>query len=171
MAAISESKITIEFPDKFHFRLEKCKAYTNLSGNHFKEMDICWYEVNECKYWLIELKDYTDTNTEIEANLKLRVMNLLKKAVDSLSIFLASKHNYFYAEEINKCLPFTPEADTEFKFLTIIHCKESQKTDVQLMHNLFRDMFKPYAVLFGIKEYGIIEHESAQKKIKKFRVG
>lgn len=59
MPKIKESNITLDFPDGNFFRFETCSGYTALSGNHFKEMDACWYDNTKNLFWLIELKDYS----------------------------------------------------------------------------------------------------------------
>lgn len=171
MASLTESNISLHFPDSKYFRFENCEAHSKLSGNHFKEVDICWYETVENKYWLIELKDFSHANTGNENNIKSRVNNILKKAIDSFCVFLSAKHNYKYGKQICKCLPVSPDNSVKFKILTVVHCKEAQRVDIQLMNNLFRNKFKPYAVLFDIQDYGIIEHSRAKKLLlNKFKV-
>lgn len=41
MSGFTESNITLNFPDANFFRFANCNGYTALSGNHFKEMDVC----------------------------------------------------------------------------------------------------------------------------------
>lgn len=165
MPGFTESNITLNFPDSNFFRFSNCLGYTALSGNNFKEMDVCWYDMTFNLYWLIELKDFTSAALGTAQNVEDRAWNLLKKAVDSLCMFLSSKHSYPYDVKINPCLPAIPNATTEFKFITIVHCSASQAADVQLLHNSFRRKFKPYAELFGITSYGVIEHTSAINNI------
>ncbi len=56
-----------------------------------------------------------------------------------------------------------PDDLTQFNFVTIIHCDQSQKADIMLINEQFRSRFKPYAELFGIKYYAVVEHSSATK--------
>lgn len=87
---------------------------------------------------------------------------MVKKALDSLCMFLSSKHAYPYAANLNTCLPSPlPNSSTQFKFITIVHCDTAQKADVQLMNERFKSKFKPYALLFGITNYAVIEHSRA----------
>lgn len=59
MYGFTESNITLDFPDHNFFRFSACGGYTALSGNHFKEMDACWYDTYGNIYWLFELKDFS----------------------------------------------------------------------------------------------------------------
>lgn len=166
MNTLTESNITLNFPDSNFFRFADCVGYQQLSGNHFKEMDACWYDKNENLYWLIELKDFTQASLTTPETIDSKSGDIVKKAVDSLSMFLSSKHGYPYSTILNNCFPSAiPNSLTQFKFITIIHCSDSQKPDIQLIHNIFRNKFKPYAELFGIKHYGVIEHSKAIKNI------
>ena len=165
MPGFTESNITLDFPDTNFFRFENCAGYTALSGNNFKEMDACWYDITNNLYWLIELKDFTAAALDNPQNVEARAWNMLKKAVDSLCMFLSSKHAYPYNAQLNPCLPSEPNAATEFKFITVVHCNTSQASDVQLIHNSFRRKFKPYADLFGITKYAVLEHSTASRVI------
>ncbi len=161
MPGFTESSITLYFPDSNFFRFSNCRGYTALNGNNFKEMDACWYDATCNLYWLIELKDFTSAALSTTQNVEDRAWNLLKKAVDSLCMFLSSKHAYPYDIKLNPCLPSTPDSTTEFKFITIVHCSLSQAPDIQLINNSFRRKFKPYADLFGITHYAVLEHSAA----------
>jgi hypothetical protein len=165
MPGFTESSITLNFPDANFFRFEQCAGFKQLSAHHFKEMDACWYDTTDDVYWLIELKDFSLANLAITQNIESRAWNLVKKAVDSLSMFLNSKHGYAYASNLNTCFPVTPSLTTQFKFITVVHCDVSQKADIQLLNDAFRQRFKPYAELFGIAHYAVIEHSSAVKHI------
>jgi len=164
MPFLTESSIKLTFPDANGFRISDCQGYQTLSGNSFKEMDACWYEQATNTYWLFELKDFSAATLD-SSSIEQRSWDIAKKAYDSLCFFLCSKHQYPYAHNIDPCLPYVPDADTSFKFVTIIHCDSSQKADVQLINNRFRNKFKPYAELFNISSYAVIEHSSAIIKI------
>jgi len=161
MPGFTESGITLNFPDSNFFRFATCTGYAALSGNYFKEMDACWYDSSRNLYWLIELKDFTLATLSSPQNVEARAWNLLKKAVDSLCMFLSSRHGYPFDSNLNPCLPAIPNASTEFKFITVVHCSTSQAADIQLLHDSFRSKFKPYADLFGITHYAVIEHSRA----------
>src|ERR1700721_207065 len=116
-------------------------------------MDACWYDNAGNIYWLFELKDYSLATLDA-GSINQRTWDIVKKAVDSLCMFLSSKHTYPYDANLNPCMPAIPNLHSEFKFITIVHCSEAQIPDVQLIHNNFRNRFKPYAKLFGISHYG-----------------
>ncbi|MFN0036810.1 MAG: hypothetical protein ACKVUS_17245 [Saprospiraceae bacterium] len=165
MPGFTESSITLNFPDNNFFRFSTCQGYTSLSGNHFKEMDACWYDAAGNFYWLIELKDYSLASIAAAETIEQKAWDIVKKAVDSLSMFLSSKHRYGYAANLDPCFPKAPDAKTQFKFVTIVHCDTSQIGDVQLLHNSFRSKFKPYANLFGINYFAVVEHTQAMRNI------
>ena len=43
---ITESSVTLNFPDNNYFRLCDCDGYKAIQNN-FAEMDACWYDQNE----------------------------------------------------------------------------------------------------------------------------
>lgn len=167
MPGFTESSITLNFPDTNFFRFADCAGYRTLSANNFKEMDACWYDSVSDIYWLIELKDFTAAALDLPENIAKRSWDIVKKAVDTLSMFLCVKHNYDYSKQLIPCFPalavITPK--TELKVVTIIHCDNAQIPDVQLLNNSFRNKFKPYAELFGIRHYAVIEHSSAIRNL------
>lgn len=162
MPGFTESNITLNFPDANYFRFATCAGYTALSGNYFKEMDACWYDMGSNVYWLIELKDFSLAALHTPETIEERSWEIVKKAVDSLCMLLSSKHGYPYSANLNPCFPVPlPSTSIQFKFVTIIHCDTGQRADVQLINEKFRRKFKPYAELFGIKNYSVIEHSAA----------
>ncbi len=166
MSVIAESNITLQFPDDNYFRFSDCQGYTSLSGYYFKEMDACWYDAENNIYWLIELKDYSGSNLTSET-IEQKSWDITRKAIDSLCMLLSCKHAYDYGAKITPCLPALLNEQTQLKFITIIHCNENQKINVQHLHNQFRIKFKPYAELFGISNYAVIEHSMAAALIPK----
>jgi hypothetical protein len=165
MPGFTESSITLNFPDNNYFRFADCPGYRKFSGNNFKEMDACWHNAGDNIYWLIELKDYTADLTAGNS-IESRVWNILKKAVDSISMFLSVKHQYAYGQtDLQPCMPVAPDAATNFSVFTVVHCPEANKADIQLLHNSFRSKFMPYAKLFGITSYGVLEHTQAMRVV------
>lgn len=167
MPGFVESKITLEFPDTNFFRLADCYGYTTLSGSFFKEMDACWYDSQEDIFWLIELKDYSLGTIESKESIDNKSWALVKKAVDSLCMVLSVLHKYPSSKNLTPCFPIIPTDKTSLKFVSIVHCKDIQKPDVQNLNNQFRAKFKPYASLFGISHYAVMEHSSAIKYLPK----
>lgn len=165
MYGFTESNITLEFPDANFFRFANCVGYTALSGNHFKEMDACWFDTTENLYWLIELKDFSLASLTTPETIEKKSWDIVKKAIDTFCMFLSSKHTYTYATNIEPCLPSVPNNTTKFKFITVIHCDAGQKADVQLINEKFKSKFRPYAELFGISHYAVIEHSAAIRNI------
>jgi len=129
-------------------------------------MDACWFDTGANLYWLIELKDFSLANLTTPENIEKKSWDMVKKAVDSLCMFLSSKHGYPHAANLNPCFNAPPPNNTtQFKFITIVHCDASQKADVQLINEKFKSKFKPYAKLFGINNYAVVEYSSAKNII------
>ena len=162
MPGFTESNITLDFPDDQYFRFQDCLAYKKLSANHFKEMDACWLDAKDNTFWLIELKDFT-VDLSSGNGIEDRVWGIVKKAVDSLQMMLSVKHGYpFGKSDLQPCiLPRKPDVDSKFCLFAVIHCPPAYKVHVQLLHNSFRAKFEPYAKLFGIERYGVLEHTRA----------
>ncbi len=165
MPKFTESNIILDFPDEKFFRFSSCAGYTALSGNYFKEMDACWYDADSNVYWLIELKDYSSASLAASDTIEQKSWDMVKKATDSICMFLSSKHGYPYSVNLNPCLPFVPDAHTKFNLVTIVHCDRVQKPDIQLLNEQFKRKFKPYAALFGITSYSVVEHSAAVRYI------
>jgi hypothetical protein len=170
MNGFTESNITLNFPDENFFRFAGCAGYAVLSGNHFKEMDACWFDAKRNLYWLIELKDFTSATLATPETIEQKSWDIVKKAVDSLCMFLSSKHGYSHWENFGRCFPVDPNDATQFKLVTIVKCSPGQKTDVPLINNKFRSKFKPYADLFGIQYYAVIEHSAAIRNIRDYTI-
>ena len=85
----TESGITIDLPDEIEFFcFENCEGYRILSGYHFKEMDIGWYDSSENTLYLVELKDFTSKNIkENVLQIAASQMRLDKTAIAPATIF------------------------------------------------------------------------------------
>jgi len=163
MPGFTESSITLDFPDNNFFRFEYCQGYNNLSGYYFKEMDACWFDIASDTLWLIELKDFSLATLSTPETMEKRSWDILKKCHDSLCMILSSKHSYSYAHLLNPCFPQAISNTLTLKFVTIIHCDPNQRQDIQLLNEMFKRKFKPYADLFGVVSYTIVEHSSATR--------
>ena len=117
---ISESEITLNFPDNNFFRFEGCKGYKDIQHN-FKEMDACWYEQEKDILYIIELKNWQNNDLDEESNPNIssekiaeikknitqyRINNLLKKSIDSVSMFMSILLERPYSSNIQECTPF-----------------------------------------------------------------
>lgn len=161
---LSESNISLHFPDHRYFRFQDCEGYKKLSGYHFKEMDACWYDIEKNTCWLFELKDFSVA--VLEANtVKDKVLELMKKSVDSLAMITAIRHSYASATQLTTCLPEDILIDhhTTLKFISIIHCSRSQRPNIQLLREQYKDRFKAYATLFNINTFTVMDYESAKR--------
>jgi hypothetical protein len=161
----TESGITIDLPnDVEFFCFENCNGYRMLSGNHFKEMDIGWYDSSENILYLIELKDFTKKNLRDRNIAKQVVFDLVKKSVDSMAMIMAVKAGTHYSSKIQPCLPPSFNVSTsKIKMIHIINCSEDRKTDIQFLRDKFQEHFEAYKKLFDVENCTVVSVQQARK--------
>jgi hypothetical protein len=177
MQPIYDSGITLTFPDNNYFRFEACQGYKDIQNN-FKEMDVCWYDSTNNTLYIIELKEWDYTLAEEQdANVtaqkikeikdrraKSHIHTLLKKSIDSVSMFISVLLNKPYASKISACAPFSITQDTQIKLLTIVKTPPSSVDYISSLYTEYKAHFKPYATLFGIKAYVVMTKEQAMRE-------
>ncbi len=176
--AISESKITLDFPDNNHFRFEDCQGYKQIQ-EHLKEMDACWFDQNKDILYLIELKNWgtgkleeeNDSNyppdkleSHKEGINRHRVNTLVKKSIDSVSMILSIVLEKPYATKIQACAPFAVTNNTQLKLLTIINWDNPDATYIASIHAEYKSKFKPYATLFAIPTFVVMTKTMAMQQ-------
>lgn len=177
MQSITESGITLTFPDNNYFRFETCQGYKNIQDN-FKEMDVCWYDAVNNVLYIIELKQWDnvlleeqDTNFAVEkikeikeGITKHRIQELFKKSLDSVSMFVSVLLNKPYSSKISACAPFSISHDTKIKVISIIDTAVSNSDYISSIHSKYKTYFKPYAKLFGISTYIVMTKAQATQE-------
>lgn len=174
---IIESGITLNFPDNNFFRFQNCQGYNSIQQN-FKEMDVCWYDqgadilyIIELKNWgngaLLEEQDPSYTGTMID-ELKgrittYRINELFKKSIDSVCMFVSILLNKPHGVHIQNCAPFVITTQTTIKLLSIINWTNVDATYISSVHSAYKSYFKPYAKLFGIRNYVVMTKEQASR--------
>lgn len=174
---ITESSITLNFPDNNFFRFENCNGHKQL--NHIKEMDVCWYDKAEDILYIIELKnwennrlieedDLTISKEVIDKNKKNisehRVNELWKKSLDSVCMFTSILLKRPFSSEIQQCSPFTITAKTTIILLSIINWTEIDSTYISMINAAYKSKFNSYAKLFGIKTFLVLSKKQASNK-------
>lgn len=175
---ITESSITLNFPDNNYFRLGDCDGYKAIQ-NHFAEMDACWYdEVNDVLY-IIELKNWGDnsldeefdpsyTPEQIQAKKEgisnYRIRNLVKKSVDTTCMFMSILLEKENGNRIQNCSPFTISKKTTIKLLSIINWNDADSTYISTINTQYKSKFNSYAKLFDIKAFLVLTKDQAAKK-------
>jgi len=165
----TESSITLEFPDDNYFRICECPAYKKMQ--HIREMDFCWYNQNDNKLFLIELKNWGNDSIDEEQDInieqekineikegiyKYRIRNLLEKSLDTLCIFSSILLGRPLGNRINNCAPFNINTDTEIILLSIINWSSSDDSYISNINTAYRSKFNSYAKLFGVKSYYVL---------------
>lgn len=176
--AITESGITLNFPDNKHFRFKDCQGYKDIQQN-FREMDVCWYDQKNDILYIIELKDWGDgileeekdgaTSPEDIKKLKRNITNyrisvLFKKSLDSTCMFISMLLNKPYSVNIKGCSPFTITNDTKIQLLSIINWTNLDTTYISNIHSEYKKLLKPYATLFAINSFVVLTKDQAVKK-------
>lgn len=175
--AITESSITLNFPDNNFFRFQDCQGYKNIQ-NHFKEMDACWYDQATDTLYLIELKNWGNnvlaeennpnfTVAEIaemkKAITEHRIKELFKKSVDSVCMFMPILLNKPYSSNIQTCSPFTITQTTQIKLLSIINWTSNDITYLSSVKSAYQSRFNAYAKLFNIKAFVVLTKDQASQ--------
>ena len=172
---ITESGITLNFPDSNYFRFQDCQGYKDIQHN-FKEMDVCWYEEATDTLYIIELKDWhngrlieeDDPNSipqqinETKSNIsKSNIDKLVKKSIDSICMFMSILLEKPYSTKIQLCSPFNINKETKIKLLSIINWTNPDVTYIANVNTAYKSKFKSYARLFAINTYLVMTKEQA----------
>lgn len=173
---LKESSITLEFPDNNYFRICDCKEYRKLNG--IREMDICWYDKNENKLFLIELKDWGNASIDEEGDKsipqniidekkkgieKYRVKNLFEKSIDSMSIFSSILLDRSCGRRIQNDIPFEIDSETKFILISIVNWSDNDESYISNVNTSYKSKFNSYAKLFGVTKYLVLTKRIAMK--------
>lgn len=158
--SITESLITLNFPDKNYFRFQDCQGYKSIQ-NHFKEMDVCWYDVNNDILYLIELKDWSVADLSNTGYSEQRIWDLVKKSVDSVSMIISILLKKPHSTSIQTCLPFSISNETKIKLLSIVNCNNADKVFVATVNTEYKSRFNAYAKLFDINTFVVLTKDKA----------
>lgn len=174
---ITESSITLNFPDNNYFRLCDCPGYKAIQNN-FAEMDACWYDKANDILYIIELKNWennslfeeSDPNyTQEQIILKKkgisnhRIGNLLKKSIDTTCVFMSILLGKANGIKIQQCSPFTITNNTTIKLLSIINWTDTDSIYISHINTQYRSKFSSYAKLFDIKHFHVLTKEKASE--------
>ncbi|MBL7785197.1 MAG: hypothetical protein JNM36_04780 [Chitinophagales bacterium] len=172
---ITESSITLNFPDNNVFRFQDCQGYRDIQHN-FKEMDVCWYEQATNTLYIIELKDWgngilneeSDPNISAEKIVEIkegisayRVNELWKKSVDSVSMFMSILLKKPYSQNIQSCSSFIITHATKVRLLSIINWTSPDVTYIASINSAYKSRFKSYAKLYDIKSFIVMTKTQA----------
>lgn len=175
---ITESSITLNFPDNNYFRLGDCDGYKKIQDN-FSEMDACWYDQANDILYLIELKDWRSNNLKEENDpnfsqtkisemkkgiSEYRIYNLLKKSIDTTCMFMSILLGKQYAHNIQSCSPFIITNNTTVKLLSIINWTDTDSSYISNINTAYKSKFQSYAKLFDIKTFLVLTKEKAVEK-------
>lgn len=174
---ITESSITLNFPDNNYFRLCDCEGYKAIQHN-FAEMDACWYDQSADILYLIELKNWEHNGLNEESDSSYtsdkiqqmkegisdhRIRNLLKKSIDTTCMFMSILLGKVNGNKIQLCSPFTISKNTTIKLISIINWTETDSTYITTINTQYKSKFNSYAKLFDIKTFMVITKSKASE--------
>jgi len=174
---ITESSVTLNFPDNNYFRLCDCDGYKAIQNN-FAEMDACWYDQESDILYIIELKNWENNNLaeESDANYtpeqfqemkegisNYRIRNLLKKSVDTTCMFMSILLGKANGNKIQQCSPFTISNNTTIKLLSIINWTDTDSTYISTINTQYKSKFNSYAKLFDIRTFIVLTKDKASE--------
>lgn len=174
---ITESSITLNFPDNNYFRLCDCDGYKAIQNN-FAEMDACWYDQASDILYIIEVKNWENNNLAEESDPKYtrkkiqgmkegisnyRIRNLLKKSVDTTCMFMSILLGKANGNKIQQCSPFTISSNTTIKLLSVINWNDTDSTYISTINTQYKSKFNSYAKLFDIKTFIVLTKDKASE--------
>lgn len=174
---VSESSITLNFPDNNYFRLCDCDGYKAIQ-NYFAEMDVCWYDQTKDTLYIIELKDWDNNSLDEESDpnctpdeiqkirkgiSKYRIDKLLKKSIDTTCMFMSILLGKENSIKIQQCSPFTISNETTIILLSIINWTDIDCTYISNINTEYKSKFNSYAKLFHIKTFLVLPKNKASE--------
>lgn len=172
---ITESSVTLNFPDNNYFRLGDCDGYKAIQDN-FAEMDACWYDEASDILYIIELKNWENNSLTEESDpsytpeqiqrmkegiSNYRIGNLLKKSVDTTCMFMSILLGKVNGNKIQQCSPFAITNNTTIKLLSIINWTDADSTYISNINTQYKSRFNSYAKLFDIKSFSVLTKDKA----------
>jgi hypothetical protein len=164
MTAYIESGLRINLPEGEHFRFQDCEIYKQLSGKKLKEMDFGWWQKQQNRLWLIEIKDYAHLTTE-ERLPKHLLDNLVDKATDSLLMLANCWAKTGKGREFSSCLPPAiqqfPEHPEQLKLKLFFILKINVamfKDEIDALRYELNDKLRGRVALFNIRYVSLVDH-------------
>jgi hypothetical protein len=162
---ITESSITLDFPDNNCFRFQDCKGYKAIQ-NHFKEMDVCRYDQESDTLYIIELKDWSEVTLGNKEDSNKRIRDLVKKSVDSVCMFMSILLGKPHSILIQECSPFTISGGTKLRLLSIINCKAADTIYISAINSEYKSRFVSYSKLFDINSFLVLPKDKAMQRFE-----
>ncbi|RKZ50904.1 MAG: hypothetical protein DRR16_05610 [Candidatus Parabeggiatoa sp. nov. 3] len=164
MTIYHESGLRLTLPAGKHFRFQDCKAYKSLNGQNLKEMDFCWWQEDENRLWLIELKDYANL-TPAECLPNHLLDNLIAKATDSLLMLAACWAKTGKGQEFLSCLPSSVQEfprhpqQLKLKLFFILKIDVSMfKDEIDALKYELNNRLRGRVALFNIRHVSLVDH-------------
>jgi len=174
---ITESSVTLNFPDNNYFRLGDCDGYKVIQNN-FAEMDACWYDKANDILYIIELKNWENNSLAEESDPSYtpeqihkmkegisnhRIGNLLKKSIYTTCMFMSILLGKVNGNKIQQCSPFTISNNTTIKLLSIINWTDIDSTYISNINTQYKSKFNSYAKLFDINTFLVLTKDKASE--------
>jgi len=162
MTAYDESGLRLNLPKGQHFRY--CEAYKLLCGQKLKEMDFGWWQPEQNRLWLIEIKDYAHLTTEERLPNHL-LDNLVDKATDSLLMLASCWAKTGKGREFFSCLPPPiqqfPESPEQLKLKLFFILKIDVtmfKDEIDALRYGLNNRLRGRVALFNIRYVSLVDH-------------
>lgn len=167
MAGFTESGITLDFDKETWFRFQQSEPYCRVSGFGFKEMDACYVdEMPEGlrRFYAIELKDFSETNSLAEENMTKRIWDIVKKNVDTLQMILSAKYQNQFGIDLEKTKGIDLHTNMKEAFLlTIVNVKPENVMMLHALKDKCLDKLRPYSKVWDGIKIVLMTKEHAQK--------
>ena len=161
-----ESGLRVSLPDEGCFRIADCRTYQELSGKQLKEMDFGWWDKDNSKIILLELKgkEIWDGWTPGQSASARLIENLVAKATDMLLILSAVWLKTEIGSELSLELPGSVAGGLQaIKFVFLV---DTPATQIPLLSNLkdkLNQILAGRMQLFGIRHATLVHLDNAIK--------
>ena len=112
------------------------------------------------------MKDWSIANLTNSNFSEKRIWDLVKKSVDSVSMFVSILLGKPHSTLIQQCSPFTITNTTKIKVFSIVNCEKSDVPFISFINTEYKSRFSSYAKLFDIDTFLVMTKEKAIQKFQ-----
>ncbi len=158
----TESQITFNLTGYEYFAFENCAGYQWRSPHNLGEMDIGWYDPNNQRLYVAELKDYTVWLQAEAPAIGTRLIDLFHKSLSVIAMLSAVRVGNPATRDIDSCFPPSWPRSNPVHLLHIIHCRPSDEVKLSFMIKKLQEYMRPqYLELFNVASCIIMSHRQA----------
>ncbi len=159
-----ENGVRVHFPDDNTFRLSDCDAYIAIKSKRVKEMDICWFDLDNHTLWLVELKAFFNPANPQYKNKDMAESGIIESVMAELldkSIHTICQVNSDRAGT-KSCIGHPVGVHTSIKLVHLVKTMPGQDTYLNQVQDQLRKEIRPYSAIFNIESVVVLSYEWAR---------